>query len=164
MKKTATRARNGMARSQRALARLYREDEVAWLDRTAELARARRFDEIDHRSLAEYLEDMARRDRREVKNRLVTLMLHLLKWQFQPAKRTRSWATTIAHQRFELEDAVDITTLRNHAVDVLPTAYRRATRLASKETGLEESHFPEACPFSLDFLLSDELPGGDVTD
>jgi hypothetical protein len=62
-----------------------------------------------------------------------------------------------------LEDALDITTLRNHALDVLPAAYRRAVKEASEETEIDEKRFPETCPFTLEFLLSDELPGGDVT-
>ena len=77
------------------LAGLAESDETAWLERTADLVRGRRFDQLDPDTLAEYLTDMAKRDRREVYNRLVVLLAHLLKWEYQPAGRGRSWQVTI---------------------------------------------------------------------
>ncbi len=72
------------------LAELYAEDETAWLDRMGELVRRRRLSELDVDNLAEYLSDMARRDRREVKSRLGLLMAHLLRWEDQPDRRSGS--------------------------------------------------------------------------
>ena len=56
------------------LATLYEADETARLDQTAVSIRIGRFDEIDPATLAEYLTDMAKRDRREVYSRLVVLL------------------------------------------------------------------------------------------
>ena len=67
---------------------LYEADETAWLEQTAELVRAGRFDQVDAVNLAEYLTDMARRDRREVFSRLVVLLSHLLKWDHQQDRRS----------------------------------------------------------------------------
>ena len=74
------------------LADLYEADETAWLDAMAESIRKGRLDDLDYAHLAEYLEDMAKRDRREVKSRLTVLAAHVLKWQHQPKKRSRSLA------------------------------------------------------------------------
>jgi hypothetical protein len=136
------------------LAALYEADETAWLDATADLIRRGRTDELDLPHLAEFLEDMARRDRREVESRLSVLIGHLLKWRFQPERRSRSWRVTVETQRQELEADFESGTLRNHAADFLPKAYRKAVRLAAAETALDESAFPEACPYTLDEILS----------
>src|SRR5438477_279246 len=87
-----------------SLAALYAEDETAWLEAMAALVRRRDLARLDLDNLGEYLTDMALRDRREVKSRLVILLAHLLKWEFQREKRSRGWRTTVLSQRQELAD------------------------------------------------------------
>jgi hypothetical protein len=135
------------------LAELYSEDETAWLDRMSVLVRERRLTELDLDNLTEYLSDMARRDRREVKSRLVVLMAHLLKWEFQPDRRSRSWRATIITQRQELAELAGTGVLRDHAEAVLAEAYVNAVELASAETGLTGETFPAACPHTVEQLL-----------
>jgi hypothetical protein len=118
------------------------------------LIRAGRLDEVDFAHLAEFLEDMAKRDRREVRSRLTVLMVHLLKWRYQPQKRSRSWLGTLYQQRHELADLIEQGVLRNHALDVLDAAYARAARQAAAETDLPESAFPASCPYTIDDLLT----------
>ncbi len=136
------------------LKRLYEADETAWLEQMSELIRQRRYDELDYKNLGEYLQDMAKRDRREVLHRLTTLLAHLLKWDHQPAMRSRSWELTIMVQRHELIDLCDSLTLRNYALEVLPKAYGRAREQAVAETGLPDRRFPPECPYTLDDLLT----------
>jgi hypothetical protein len=81
---------------------LYEHDETAWLEAMAELIRMGRLDELDYANLAEYLSDMARRDRREVESRLSGLLSHVLKWVHQTDGRSGSWKGTIIEQRQEL--------------------------------------------------------------
>ncbi len=138
---------------------LYLRDETAWLDATADLVRGGRLDLVDTVSLAEYLTDMANRDRKEVTSRLVVLLAHLLKWQFQPNFRSGSWRATIGLQQGELIDLLESGTLRNHADDVLTKAYGRAVSAAVSDTGLPESTFPVACPYTVEQLLSANLLG-----
>src|SRR5438552_1020147 len=88
----------------RSLARLYETDETAWLEQMSRMIKERRFSRLDYKNLGEFLLDMARRDRREVSSRLRTLLAHLLKWEHQPRKRSRSWRSTIRDQRHELQD------------------------------------------------------------
>jgi hypothetical protein len=136
------------------LAELYCEDETAWLERMSELIQQRRLTELDLDHLSEYLSDMARRDRREVKSRLGVLMAHLLKWQFQPDRRSRSWRGTIIAQRQELAELAGSGVLRNHAEAVLADAYAAAVELAAAETGLAADTFPAECPYTVEQLLA----------
>ena len=148
-------------RTTHALAALYDTDETAWLEQTAELVRAGRLGEIDSRTLAEYLTDMAKRDRREVFSRLVTLLTHLLKWEYQPDRRCSSWRGTIREQRRELRQLLESGTLRNHAAAVLAEAYAEARDQAADETELNVNQFPVESPWDLDAALSgtDAQPG-----
>jgi Domain of unknown function DUF29 len=134
---------------------LYEQDETAWLEQTATLIAQGRLDEVDHANLSGYLTDMARRDRREVLSRLVVLMVHLLKWEHQPEKRTGSWDATITHQRGELRDLLESRTLENHGREVLAKAYERAVKEAAREIGADPNGFPSVCAWSLDQILSE---------
>jgi len=137
---------------------LHESDETAWLELTAGLIAQGRFDEIDQAALAEYLTDMAKRDRREVASRLTLLLAHLLKWQHQPEHRSNLWRATFLSQQHELEDWLDSATLRKHAEEILANSYGRAVQQATAETGLSVDNFPEACPYSIEWLLSNNLP------
>jgi len=137
------------------LASLCEIDETAWLEQTAELVRSGRFDELDAVALAEFLTDMAKRDRREVFSRLVILLAHLLKWEHQQDRRSGSWQGTILTQQRELRQLLDSGTLRNHAIAVFVEAYADARKQAAAETGLARAVFPEDCPWDLEAALAD---------
>lgn len=139
------------------IADLYESDETAWLDAMAHLAGEGGGTDFDFEHLAEFLTDMARRDRREVESRLATLIAHILKWRFQPAMRSRSWRTTVEAQRQELRRLLESRTLWNHAEAKLQDVYADGLRLAAMETGIPEEDFPQACPFDLEHLQSDGL-------
>lgn len=140
------------------LAALYLDDETAWLEHMAELARQRDAVSLDWKNLSEYLTDMANRDRREVMNRLVVLLAHVLKWEHQPSKRSGGWRATVREQSRRLSAMAGSGVLRHHAEDVLAEAYASAVEYAVDETGLPASAFPETCPYDLDFLFAVELP------
>jgi hypothetical protein len=141
----------------RTLSALYEADETAWLEAMASLVRAGELDPADRHTLAEYLTDMAKRDKREVLSRLTVLIAHLLKWQYQPEQRTRSWSGTMVIQQQELSDLLESAVLRNHAESVLDKAYANAVRRAVAETGLAEATFSRECPYSLDKVLTASL-------
>lgn len=136
---------------------LYKADETAWLDAMAELIRANRLGEVDYAHLAEYLEDMANRDRKEVRSRLRVLMQHVLTWIYQKEMRTPSWQTTVLDQQAELEDDMKGGALRKYAEESLSAIYGRAVKSAVGETKLPTSTFPTECPWTLDELLSMNL-------
>ncbi len=137
---------------------LYEADETAWLEAHAALITAGRFGELDYAHLAEYLTDMAKRDKREVFSRLVVLLTHLLKWEHQPDRRGPSWAVTILEQRRELQFDMESGVLRNHAADRFADAYARARRQAAVETELPPATFPADCRLTLDEALADDEP------
>lgn len=138
---------------------LYETDETAWLEAMAELIDQGQRDELDYLHLGEYLADMARRDRREAESRLVVLLVHVLKWTYQPDHRSRSWRGTIVEQRHELARLASRGVLRNHAEAVLAELYAEAVERATAETGLTAETFPQECPYTLEILLSAELLG-----
>ena len=138
------------------LSRLYESDETGWLERMSKLVNERRYGELDYEHLSEFLLDMAKRDRREAFSRLATLLNHVLKWEYQPRRRARSWKSTILAQRHELQDLLESRTLEHHALEMLPKAYARAVKYAVMETGLAQERFPQECPYTLADLLSEE--------
>ena len=136
---------------------LYESDETAWLEAMSELIDTGRLSDLDYPHLSEYLADMARRDRREVKSRLALLLAHLLKWSHQADKRSGSWRKTVVVQRQELADLLVSGVLRNHADAVLAAAYAAAVEQAAAETGLPASTFPAECPYTVVELLSADI-------
>jgi hypothetical protein len=137
------------------LSTLYERDETAWLETMSALAAEGRYTDMDFPNLSEYLADMARRDRREVFSRLVTLISHLLKWEYQADRRSRSWLGTILEQQRELRQLLESGTLYNHAVAVLAKAYPEGCKQASAETGLARERFPGECGWDVEALLLD---------
>ena len=81
----------------------YEIDFYAWTQKQAELLRNKNIDSLDWENIAEEIESMGRSEKRQLKNRLKVLIMHLLKWQFQPNLRSRSWELTIKEQRLQLE-------------------------------------------------------------
>lgn len=128
---------------------LHEADFYTWAMETARALRAGRFEDLDWDAIAEELEDMGRSEKRELVNRLVVLLAHLLKWRFQPERQSRSWRLTIEEQRLaisqHLEECPGLKPLGN---EMLHTAYRRAVLQAARDTGLERSTFPAQGPWS----------------
>ncbi|MEA1049821.1 DUF29 domain-containing protein [Lamprobacter modestohalophilus] len=151
------------------LATLYQTDYSAWAKRNAELLRARRFDALDIEHLLEELSDMSKSDRRELHSRLLVLIAHLLKWEFQYqnlAERWRefdgrSWRSTIIQQREQIADLlIESPGLKAQFEEAIAGAYPAAIRLAHKETRLPLATFPTLCPYTAGQLLDDDFfPG-----
>lgn len=129
----------------------YEEDFFAWSQEQADLLRGGHYGDIDVDHLVEELESMGARERRELTSRFKVLLAHLLKWQFQPHLRSRSWQATIKEQRLSIQDLLDDNpSLRGDLDQQTAKAYRLGRLLAVKETNLDESTFPESCPYSRD--------------
>ncbi len=137
------------------LAALYLDDETAWLDEMKRRIVDGRAEALDLDNLAELLESMASNHRNEVGSRLRILIAHLLKWDYQQEKRSVSWERTILNQRDALEVRLASRTLRAHAVEILPTVYERAARLAMVDTRFDRDAFPAECPWSLEQILGE---------
>jgi hypothetical protein len=105
--------------------------------------------------LAEEIERMGRRDRRELRSRLRVLVAHLLKWQAQPGHRSASWSATIREQRKQIARQLrDSPSLRPVVDEVLVEIYADAREHAARETLLPEDDFPPDCAFIVDNVLA----------
>ena len=138
----------------------YDDDFFAWTMEQARLLREGAVSEIDTLNLAEEIESMGKNNRRELGSRLAVLLMHLLKWRYQPARRGRSWRLTIQEQRLAAARVLrQNPSLRSASDKVLAEAYESARLIAARETDLDEGIFPEACPFSLEQVFAqDHLP------
>ena len=135
----------------------YEEDLYAWSLEQAALLRARRADGLDWDHLAEEIEWMVGRDRRELKNRLPIILLHLLKWQGQPARRGASWRKTLRTQRRHIKDLLQQSpSLRRLVPELMHEAYPDAVKDAVDETGLPAGKFPSSCPYAPDDVLEED--------
>ena len=132
----------------------YEDDFYGWTVEQSRLLRAGELSAIDAANIAEEIESMGRSDRRELKSRLVVLVMHLLKWRHQPGSRSRSWSATIDEQRLQIEGILgESPSLRPNVAAMLTEAHAIARARAIAETGLADEAFPEACPFTADQVL-----------
>jgi hypothetical protein len=133
---------------------LYDRDFFAWSRQQAELLRAGKLAEADVEHIAEEIDGMGRTEKRELINRLSVLLLHLLKWRYQPEKCGPSWEANIRVQRNRLADHLeDNPSLKPLLPQALLSAYRDAVLEAVAETGLAGSTFPELCPWTIEQVL-----------
>lgn len=139
---------------------LYAQDFFQWTQTTAALIRAGKWSEIDPESVADEIERLGKRDRREVRRRLRALVYDLLKWWAQPEGRCGRWRSTIRTRRDEVEMILrDSPSLHAHLATFLTETYPHAREKALTDTGLYT--LPEACPFTpAQVLDSDYWPEG----
>ncbi|MBF0175642.1 MAG: DUF29 domain-containing protein [Magnetococcales bacterium] len=133
---------------------LYEHDFYAWANEQAALLRAGKLALVDIDNIAGEIESMGREEKRELVHRLAILLLHLLKWQFQPTHRGQSWRLSIANTRDDITDHLaDNPSLKSHLANAVGSAYRRACRVAAAETGYSENTFPEVCSWPFERLM-----------
>ena len=136
----------------------YEHDFYGWLVEQARHVRDGRWDAIDRDNLAEEIDSLGREQFNKLESALRVLMLHMLKWDHQSEKRSRSWALTVRTQRLEVEDVMsDNPSLKPRIAEAMARAYRKARVEAAKETGLDEHAFPASCPYDWDEVTGREL-------
>jgi hypothetical protein len=129
-------------------------DYYAWVLEAAEHLRAGRLSEVDLNSVAEELVDMGKAQRHALASHLKVLIVHLLKWRYQPSFRGVSWRLSIVNARDEIAELLeDSPSLRSKLGELVKRRYPAARNRAALETGLAEETFPPNCPFSEDNLL-----------
>lgn len=134
---------------------LYDRDFYAWANQQAALLRAGNLAAADIAHIAEEIESMGKTEQRELENRLTVLLLHLLKWRFQPKRRGASWEATIRIQRRDLTRHLDRNpSLKPHIADAVSYAYGNAVIEAASETGQPEENFPAECPWTFEQIMS----------
>ncbi len=138
---------------------LYDVDFFNWTQRTAQLIRQGRLHEIDAEHVAEEIEDMGKRDRREIRSRLTVLVMHLLKWQLQAERRhSSSWRATIVEQRMQLTFVLtDSPSLRSVERNEISKIYGDAVHAAIRQTRMKPSSFPLSCPFTAEEIFDPDF-------
>jgi predicted DNA-binding ribbon-helix-helix protein len=135
-------------------ATLYEQDYYLWLETTIEKLKDNEFKTLDIENLIEELETLGRSEKKALRSYLRLIVMHLLKWQYQPEKRSKSWQITIRNNRFEIAEALqDSPSLKPQLAELLNQCYPRAVMEASEETGLPVSTFPTSCPYTIEQIL-----------
>ena len=136
----------------------YDRDFYSWSLEQARLVREGRWDIVDRENVAEEIESLGREQFNKLESALRVLMLHMLTWDHQLERRSRSWSLSIRQQRLEVDDVLaDNPGLKNRITEATTRGYRKARLEAVKETGLDEEAFPDACPYSWDDIVSREF-------
>ena len=125
----------------------YERDFYSWALEQVRLMRESRWTALDRENLAEEIESLGREQFAKLRSALRVLMMHILKWDYPPERRSRSWTLSIEAQRVELEDVLDGNPgLKPRIIEAITKAYRGAVIEAMRETGLKRRHLPEQCP------------------
>jgi hypothetical protein len=136
----------------------YDDDFFAWTQEQARLLRDGDLSGIDVENLAEEVESMGRSDRREIMSRLIVLLTHMLKWQFQSERRSPSWTDTINEQRTQIDLLLAASpSLQSFSTEAVADAYARARRTAARETNIDPGGFPTLCPYTPEQILSEDF-------
>ena len=137
---------------------LHEADFFAWAQEQGRLLKARSTAGLDWDNLAEEIETLGRSERNEIRSRLVILLQHLLKWQFQPSRREPGWLASVIEARERIEETLtENPSLRGFPETILQKQYRIARLRAADEAGLAVESFPEQCPYALTDVLDDDF-------
>lgn len=142
---------------------IYETDFNLWLKQTANDLREQHWHELDITHLIEEIEGLSKSEKRSIVSQLARLLLHLLKWQYQPERRSDSWLDSITDARIQIAMTLaDSPSLKFYPAEQLDYSYQLARRNAARQTGLSLTVFPEHCPYTLENILQEYwLPGGD---
>jgi hypothetical protein len=137
------------------LSTLYEQDYYLWLETTAKLLRDGQLSALDAANLLEEIEDMGRSEKRAVYSNLKILLMHLLKYRYQPEKRSNSWIASIVEHQQRLKKAFkESPSLQPYFTEVFNECYQDARELAAAETGLAIDWFPVETPFTPEEILT----------
>jgi hypothetical protein len=144
---TKSKSRPGLDEAPTAPAR-YDKDLYGWVEAQVALLRANEVSSIDVSQLTQELTDLGRSEFGKLVSSLRLILQHLLKWDHQPERRSRSWANTIEDQRDWIKYRLgDSPSLKPRIQEATNLAYRLARRAAALETMLPDATFPETCPY-----------------
>lgn len=142
---------------------LYEADFYGWTQEQVSLLRNHSWHQLDWVNLIEEIESLGRKERQELRNRLSLLIGHLLKWEYQPQRRSRSWLATIRIQRRDtLRLLKDNPSLKSELEEALAEAYQNGRDLAMGETDLPDSIF--ASEYSLNEIFDEGFYPGEASE
>ena len=133
------------------------KDYCLWLEKTVQLLREGKLRELDVSNLIEEIEDMGISQKNALESNLIILLMHLLKWKYQPEKQSGSWRGSIGENRRSILKAFkNSPSLKGYFEDIFDECYQEARKQAADETELSLNIFPENCPFEIEQLLDSE--------
>lgn len=133
----------------------YDRDYYGWAVQQADALRSGRLEGLDLDNLAEEIEDLGREQFNKLESALRIILLHMLKWDHQQERRSRSWATSIRTQRSAAKYVlVDNPGLKSRKDEALGRAYERARIEAADEMACREQSLPADCPYTFDEVLT----------
>ncbi|WP_375500111.1 DUF29 domain-containing protein [uncultured Nostoc sp.] len=137
---------------------LYDRDFYGWTQQQAKALEQRLVMELDWQHLQEEIQALGRQEYRELVNRLSVLLGHLLKWEYQPEQRSRSWFLTIREQRRAIHRHLrQNPSLKSRIEEALLDGFEAGVDLALQETNLPLRTFPEHCPYLFDDTIADNF-------
>src|SRR3954462_6501718 len=132
----------------------YDRDLYGWAVEQAALLRSGRVAEADALNIAEELDDVGNEQYDKLESALRLILLHLLKWDHQPERRSRSWRLSILVQRKHVDKVLRKNPgLKPHIQEAIGDAYGVARLEAAKQTHFDEDVFPEQCAYSWDEIM-----------
>lgn len=138
---------------------LYETDFYAWTLEQSTLLKKGDFNHLDIANLVEEIESLGKQQRQELRNRLGVLIGHLLKWDYQPEKRSKSWRVTIREQRREILQLLkENPSLKPYLIEAIAYAHESGKDLVVKETPLDYGDLPENCPYTSEQLFDPDFP------
>jgi hypothetical protein len=145
---------------------LYETDFLQWVETTVAQLKAQDYTNIDWENLIDEIEAMGRSERSSLESNLIVVLHHLLKWQYQPTRRSGSWKGSIAEHRRRIRKALkNSPSLKPYLEEVFDECYADAVEQAIAETDLPAETFPRSCPYTVSATLdSSYLPGVSVAD
>ena len=138
----------------------YEKDVVLWSEEQAHYLRSGQFDKLDLENLAEEVLDVGKSEIRALESHMAQLLLHLLKWAYQPSRQSRSWSDSIHHHRKQVLRSLRITPSLRHKMTedtfgFWESVWDTAKHGAAKETGLDGDSFPSIMPWSEEDILTE---------
>ena len=153
-------AENQSARNLTQPRSLYEADFYAWTLAQAHLLQTQQWSALDIANLVEEIESLGRQQRQELRNRLGVLLGHLLNWEFQPERRSKSWVATVREQRREIINLLaESPSLKPYLTEAIVAGFQSGLDLVVRETSLTYNDLPVSCSYTAQQILSsDYLP------
>jgi Domain of unknown function DUF29 len=138
---------------------LYELDFYAWTVEQSKLLKEGDLHNLDIINLVEEVESLGKQQRQELENRLVVLLGHLLKWDCQPDRQSKSWKAIIREQRRAVQRLIKQNpSLKPYLDEAIAIAYESALDLVVRETPLDYPDLPANCPYTVEQIFDSEFP------
>jgi len=138
---------------------LYEIDFYQWTIEQSQLLALGKLDGLDLVNLVEEIESLGKQQQQELRNRLGVLLGHILKWEYQPEKRSKSWRVTIRGQRREINFLLDKNpSLKSYLEEAIALGYIKGLDLVVEETPLDDQDLPPDCPYTVKQIFDPSFP------